>query len=58
VPLDVAVSNSFAPPAAATPAKTNGQQRPRAEAQLRWISVGHVTDFPDEGGAAIKYGQV
>lgn len=26
--------------------------------QKSWVKVGHVTDFPKDGGAAIKYGEV
>lgn len=39
---------------------TNGRRRPqpREDAQPQWVPVGHVSDFPVEGGAAIKYGQV
>lgn len=39
-------------------AKTNGRPKPREDAQPQWVAVGRVSDFPLEGGAAIKYGQV
>jgi nitrite reductase (NADH) large subunit len=39
-------------------AKTNGRPKPREDAQPQWVAVGRVADFPLEGGAAIKYGQV
>jgi nitrite reductase (NADH) large subunit len=37
---------------------TNGKPKPREDAQPQWVAVGHVEDFPLEGGAAIKYGKV
>ncbi len=48
---------------------TNGSERLKGQRQaeestpngahdLRWFKVGQVTDFPKEGGAAIKYGDV
>lgn len=38
----------------------NGRRRPqpRENAQPQWVPIGHVSDFPIEGGAAIKYGNV
>jgi nitrite reductase (NADH) large subunit len=34
-------------------------QNPKSEdARLQWVHVGHVADFPKDGGAAIKYGDV
>jgi NAD(P)H-dependent nitrite reductase large subunit/NAD(P)H-dependent nitrite reductase small subunit len=37
---------------------SNGRPKPREDAQPQWVPVGHVSDFPLEGGAAIKYGRV
>lgn len=36
----------------------NGRPKPREDAQPQWVPVGHVSDFPLEGGATIKYGKV
>jgi nitrite reductase (NADH) large subunit len=60
VQLQVGVPPSGGPiPAkAGTPAKINGRPKPREDAQPQWVAVGRVADFPIEGGAAIKYGQV
>jgi NAD(P)H-dependent nitrite reductase small subunit len=37
---------------------TNGKSRRTEHAQPEWIKVGVVADFPMDGGAAIKYGDV
>jgi nitrite reductase (NADH) large subunit len=36
----------------------NDKPRPREDAAPRWIPLGRVVDFPQEGGAAVKYGRV
>jgi nitrite reductase (NADH) large subunit len=38
--------------------RTNGRPKPREDARPQWVAVGRVADFPGEGGAAIKYGNV
>jgi nitrite reductase (NADH) large subunit len=38
--------------------RTLSEPRPHQEPLLRWIPVGKVWDFPSDGGATIKYGQV
>ncbi len=38
--------------------KTTSRPQPREDAQPQWVPVGHVNDFPEEGGAAVKYGKV
>jgi nitrite reductase (NADH) large subunit len=45
---------------AATPlnGNGNGKHKPREEAAPKWVPVGEVSDFPLEGGAAIRYGRV
>ena len=54
VELDLAKSR------ASTNSNGNGKPKPkpREEAVPQWVAVGHVHDFPLEGGAAIKYGKV
>ena len=40
-------------------AKPNGKKpQAREDAQPQWVAVGKVADFPEEGGAAVKYGKV
>jgi NAD(P)H-dependent nitrite reductase small subunit len=34
-----------------------GELKPKGEAALRWVPVGHADDFPLDGGATVKYGQ-
>ena len=38
--------------------RINGKPRSRPGAAPQWMQVGRVSDFPLEGGAAIKYGDV
>jgi nitrite reductase (NADH) large subunit len=45
-------------PQAASAKHGNGRLKPRDEAQPQWVTVGKVVDFPLEGGATVKYGQV
>jgi NAD(P)H-dependent nitrite reductase large subunit/NAD(P)H-dependent nitrite reductase small subunit len=48
--------------AARAPRKEKGREssrpRPREDAVPQWVAVGNVSDFPAEGGAAVKYGKV
>lgn len=39
-------------------ARPNGKPKPREDAKPQWVEVGRVSDFPREGGAAVKYGRV
>jgi len=56
-PRDEALVQLTLPTAKAT-ARQTGKPKPREDAQPQWIEVGHVSAFPLEGGAAIKYGRV
>jgi nitrite reductase (NADH) large subunit len=38
--------------------RTLGEHEQERLQQTRWVQVGHVDDFPIDGGAAVKYGQV
>jgi nitrite reductase (NADH) large subunit len=46
------------PPAAKAARRGDGKPKPREDAQPQWVQVGHVSAFPLDGGAAIKYGRV
>lgn len=35
----------------------SGNEEARSDDELRWVDVGAVDDFPDDGGATIKYGR-
>ena len=37
---------------------TKGVEEPDSKSDLKWVPVGHVDDFPMEGGATVKYGKV
>ena len=37
---------------------TNGKPKPSAPPKSEWVEVGTTADFPRDGGAAIKYGDV
>ena len=56
-PKDGALVSLELPAAKARP-RSNGKPKPRDDAQPQWVPVGQVSDFPLEGGAAIKYGRV
>ena len=43
---------------AATHRPVNGQAKSPVVPQHTWVKVGTVSDFPSEGGAAVKYGRV
>jgi NAD(P)H-dependent nitrite reductase small subunit len=51
-PKDGAEVYTIQPPASRRKNESNGTTAPR------WVDVGAVDDFPKDGGAAIKYGQV
>ncbi|MCA9267397.1 MAG: nitrite reductase small subunit NirD, partial [Planctomycetales bacterium] len=38
--------------------KVNGKPRDTGRLKQHWVNVGRATDFPADGGAAIKYGDV
>ena len=38
--------------------KTNGESKRPAAPKPQWVDVGSDTDFPRDGGAAVKYGDV
>lgn len=38
--------------------ESNGATQQSADDQANWVSVGNVSDFPQDGGAAVKYGEV
>jgi nitrite reductase (NADH) large subunit len=40
-----------------TPPPEGEQRRKRAEPERRWVQVGKAWDFPQDGGATIKYGR-
>jgi nitrite reductase (NADH) large subunit len=44
----------------ASPSRSNRRRNPlpRDDAHPEWVAVGRQSDFPEEGGAAIKYGKV
>ncbi len=39
-------------------ARMVGEQKPELQPSTSWVHVGKVWDFPKDGGAAVKYGQV
>ncbi len=38
--------------------RKNGENQDCGQLQRQWVKVGHVSDFPTDGGAAIKYGNL
>ncbi|MGE0606705.1 MAG: nitrite reductase small subunit NirD, partial [Pirellulales bacterium] len=37
--------------------RPSGKPKPREDAKPQWVPVGKAKDFPQEGGAAVKYGK-
>jgi nitrite reductase (NADH) large subunit len=66
-PLQITQSRSLAPRVTNsgssqseldTPTNGNGRSKESSRSSRQWVHVGRVSDFPKDGGATIKYGNV